>query len=216
MTTRTRALTLVEVMMAACVLALVMGGSFAALLQCRRLTEGSIRQNATITVVQGYLEQIKEAELANVPYYSGTTLVPGGNNDPIAGVATADRGKAIKTLLNNTDVDTIANADGETISDYLLISSGDPVDPSSVTPGAAAPSGVIDNYKYIDLKKTSTTTDNLKLRIWVWVKDASNSGIDATQVRAITIVYQWADQDGGRIRWFVGSLRTLRSAVPTV
>lgn len=215
-TARSRALTLVEVMVASCVLALVMGGSFAALIQSRRLTEGSINQNAALTVAQGYLEQIKEAEFATVPYYSGTTLITGGTNDTIAGLDAADRGKAIKTLLNNTDVDTIANAGGESISDYLLISSGDPVNPSSITPGATAPTGVIDNYKMIDLKKTSTTSDGLRLRLWVWVKDASNSGIDATQVRSITIIYQWADRDGGRTRWFIGSLRSLRSAVPTV
>jgi hypothetical protein len=214
--TRARALTLVEVMVASGVLAIVMGGSFAALLQCRRITEGSINQNAAMTVVQGYLEQIKEAEFATVPYYSGTTLITGGNNDPIAGLATADRGKAIKTLLNNTNVDTIANADGESISDYLLISSGSPVNPRTITPGATAPTGVVDNRKTIDLKGTSSTTDGLQLRLWVWVQDASNSGIDATQVRSITIVYQWADRDGGRIRWHIGSLRSLRSAVPTV
>ena len=48
------------------------------------------------------------------------------------------------------------------------------------------------------------------------MKDASDQGHDATQVRAITIIYQWAMNDGANTRWFVGSVRALRSAVPTV
>lgn len=195
---------------------MVVVGVLAALVQSRRLTEGSIYQNAAITVVQGYLEQIKESDFANVPYYLGNTLVAGNSNDPIAGVSSANRPKAIKTLLNNTDVDTMANADGETISDYLLISAGDPPSLSSFVPGGAAPAGVEDNVKLIDVNQTTNKADDLRLRMWVWVKDASASSYDATQVRSITIIYQWAMTDGARTRWFVGTVRSLRSAVPTV
>ncbi len=209
-------LTLVEVMAAAAVLGLVIVGVLAGLIQSRRLTEGSIYQNAALTVVQGYLEQIKESDFANVPYYQGSTLVAGNSNDPIAGVTSANRSKAIKTLLNNTDVDTIANADGETISDYLLISSGTPPTLSSITPGGTAPSGVEDNVKLIDVNQTTSKSDDLRLRLWVWVTDASASSYDATQVRSVVIIYQWAMNDGAKTRWFLGSVRSLRSAVPTV
>lgn len=203
-------------MAAAGVLGLVIVGILGALLQSRRLTEGSIYQNAALTVVQGYLEQIKEADFANVPYYMGSTLVAGNSNDPIAGVSAANRAKAIKTLLNNTDVDTVANADGETISDYLLISSGNPPALSSIVPGGTAPAGVEDNLKLIDVNQTVSKSDDLRLRLWVWVRDVSAPSFDATQVRSITIIYQWAMKDGGKTRWFVGSVRSLRSAVPTV
>lgn len=213
---RARALTLVEVMTASGVLGMVVVGVLAALVQSRRLTEGSIYQNAALTVVQGYLEQIKESDFANVPYYLGNTLIAGNSNDPIAGVTSANRSKAIKTLLNNTDVDTIANADGETISDFLLISAGDPPALSSITPGGTTPSGVEDNVKLIDVNQTTSKSDDLRLRLWVWVKDASASSYDATQVRSIVIIYQWAMSDGGKTRWFVGSVRSIRSAVPTV
>jgi hypothetical protein len=213
---RLRALTLVEVLIASGVLALVVVGVLGALVQSRRLTEGSIYQNAAITVVQGYLEQIKEADFANVPYYNGSSLIAGNSNDPIAGVASANRSKAIKTLLNNTDVDTVGNADGETISDFLLISSGNPPTLSSITPGGTAPSGVEDNVKLVDVNQTTSKSDDLRLRIWVWVKDASAAGHDATQVRSITIIYHWAMNDGTKTKWFVGSVRSLRSAVPTV
>lgn len=214
--TRLRALTLIEVIVASSVLGMVIVGSLAGLIQSRKLTEGSIYQNAALTVVQGYLEQIKEADFANVPYYQGSTLIPGNSNDPIAGLPSSKRNKAIKTLLNNTDVDTLASPDGETLSDYLLISSGSPVDPSSVVPSATLPTGVEDNLKQIDVNQTTSTNDDLQLRLWVWVQDASNNGVDATQVRSITIVYQWAMNANPRTRWFVGSLRCLRSSVPTL
>lgn len=214
--TRVRGLTLIEVMVSAGVLGLVVVGSLAGLVQSRKLTEGSIYQNAATTVVQGYMEQIKEADFANVPYYRGNTLVPSSSNDPIAGVTSANRGKAIKTLLNNTDVDTLDDAGGETITDFLLISEGNPVDVSTITPGAAAPTGVEDNLKLIDVNQTTSTTDDLRLRLWVWVQDASNVGVDATQVRSITIVYQWAMNGSPRAVWFVGSVRCIRSAVPTI
>lgn len=209
---RSSGLTLVEVMVASAVLGIVMAGSLAALLQSRRLTEGSIYQSAATTVVQGYLEQIKENKITNIPYYSGTTLIPGSENDPILGVSSAKRNLAIKTYLNNTDVD-VPNPSDETISDFLLISSGTPVNPKTLVPNGATPTGVEDNVKLIDVNKTVSKSDDLRLRLWIWVTDASNSGIDATNVRSITIVYQWAHNDGRNTRWFVSSVRCLRSAV---
>lgn len=211
-----RALTLVEVLVASGLLSMVVVGVLAALVQSRRLTEGSIYHNAALTVVQGYLEQIKEADFANVPYYNGSTLYASNSNDPIAGVTSQNRAKAIKTLLNNTDVDTLDETNGETISDFLLISSGNPPSLSSVVAGGTAPSGVEDNLKLIDVNQTDSKADDLRLRLWVWVQDASAPTHDATQLRAITIIYHWAMNDGRNTRWFKGSVRALRSAVPTV
>jgi Tfp pilus assembly protein PilV len=213
-----RALTLVEVMVATGVLGMVIVGCLGALVQSRRITETSIYQNAAITVVQGYLEQIKEAEIASIPYYSGSTLIPSNSTDPIVGVSTANRPKAIKTLLNNTDVDTIGTASGETITDFLLISSGTPPSIASIVPGAALPIGsnIEDNTKLIDVNQSLVKTEDLRLRLWVWVQDLSAAGTDATQVRGITIIYQWARADGNRVRWFVDSVRSIRSSVPTM
>ncbi len=56
------ALTIVEVMVALGVLAMLMFGLFAALLQSRRLTEASIYQNSANTIIQGYIEQMKNME----------------------------------------------------------------------------------------------------------------------------------------------------------
>ncbi len=212
----TRALTLIEVMVASLVLGLVVVGSLQVLLQSRKITEGSIYQNAAITVVQGYMEQIKETEFSKLPYYQGSTLVPGSSTDPIAGLATENRGKAITTWLNNTDVDTLGNENGETITDYLLISSGTPIAPTAVTPGGTAPNGVEDNLKLIDVNQTVSKADDLRLRLWVWVQDISAPTVDATQVRSVKVVYQWKMNANPNSRWFVGSSSTMRSSVPTL
>ena len=212
----TRALTLIEVMIASLVLTLVMFSSMNVLLQNRKVTETSIFQNAAMTVVQGYMEQVKEAKFSTVCYYKDGVLVPANTDDPIEGLTSEQRAKAIKTYLNNTDVDTIGNEDGETITDYLMISSGTPIAVTNVTPGGTTPNGVIDNYKIIDVNQTAAKEDDLHLRIWVWVDDISAPTIDATQVRSIKLIYQWKMTNNPKARWYVGAARTMRSSVPTL
>lgn len=212
----TRALTLIEVMVASLVLTLVMVSTINVLIQNRKVTETSIFQNAAMTVIQGYMEQIKEAKFATVCYYKDGVLVPADTDDPIEGLTTEQRAKAIKTALNNTDVDTMGNEDGETITDYLMISSGTPIAVTAVTPGGATPTGVVDNYKVVDVNQTASKTDDLQLRIWVWVDDISAPAVDATQVRSIKLIYQWKMTANPEARWYVGAARTMRSSVPTL
>ena len=208
----TRALTLTEVMVATLVLGLVVVGSLQVLIQTRKITEGSIYQNAAITVVQGYMEQIKEAKFTNMPYYKDGNLVAGNTDDPIPGLDNAQRSKAIKTYLNNTDADD----EGESTVDYLLISEGNPLLPANITPGGATPNGIEDNFKLIDVNQTLETNDDLRLRLWIWVQDISAPAADATQVRSIKVVYQWKMNANPSSRWFVGSMSTMRSSVPTL
>ena len=46
--------------------------------------------------------------------------------------------------------------------------------------------------------------------------DASDNAIDATQVRSITVIYQWRFFDGSNSagRWHLNSVRNIRSAAP--
>lgn len=192
-------MTLVEVCVSFTVLMLLMAGLLSALMQSRRLTEGSIAQNSALIVVQGYLEQIKNMDFSALPYYGtdGTTLHPG------ADTATGHQAY-IPTLSDENTADT------------LVISPGSPVDPSLITPGSAAPGGVVDNAKSVLISQVSGGSGSpLKLRLWVWIQDISDSSIDATQVRAITVVYQYSLADGAKAKWFVNSVRTIRSSVPT-
>lgn len=188
-------MSLFEVCIAIGVLTLLLAGILAALLQSRRLTEGSIYQNSALTIVQGYLEQVKNMEFASLPYYDKSgNLVPGSGS-------------------SSTEVTTRID---EATTDPLLISSGSPPDLASITPGGSGPTGTVNNDKIIDINQTPTSTnDDLRLRLWVWIQDISDGTVDATEVRAITIIYHYRLTDGTRSRWFVGSVRNIRSAVPT-
>src|SRR5882672_2796967 len=61
-----RAMSLVEVMVASGVLSMIILGVLQGMLQSRRMTEGSIRQETVASLVQGYMEQIKSLKYATV------------------------------------------------------------------------------------------------------------------------------------------------------
>ncbi|HEY0968465.1 MAG TPA: hypothetical protein VGD88_13825 [Opitutaceae bacterium] len=187
-------MTLVEVSVALTILSLVIVGAYGALLVSRRLTEGSIYQNSATTIVQGYIEQMKNMEFTDLPYYtSGGTLVAGS-------------GSASNEVPTKLD---------EVTPDVLNISSGNPPALSTITPGGTAPTGVVNNAKVIDINQSGLASNSLQLKLWVWIQDVSDASFDATQVRAITIIYHWRTNDGAKTRWFLGTVRTIRSTVPT-
>lgn len=204
---RRAGLTLVEVLVASAVLAMLGGGMLAVLTQSRNLTEGSIYQNSANTIMQGYVEQIKNMEFADLPYLTAAgTVVPGSVVD------------APTTILTR-GVRRVTGADGtmENISDPLLISTSATIPAANTILAAAVPTGVADNVKTFDINNTPTNTaDDLRLRVWIWVNDLTNSSVDATQVRGVTIIYSWRPNNAGaNSRAFVGSVRTVRSSVPT-
>jgi hypothetical protein len=158
------------------------------------VTEGSIFQNSATTIVQGYIEHIKNMEFSALPYYNSSgTLVAG----------------------SGSTTNEIATRLDDVTPDPLLISSGSPPALSNIIPGGTTPNGVIDNLKSININQTTNTSDDLQLKLWVWVQDISDSSIGATQVRAITIIYQWRFASGSSTRWYIGTVRSIRSAVIT-
>lgn len=189
-----RGFTLVEAAVSTTILAVAVGGLLALFLQSRRLTEGSIYQNSAITIVQGYIEQMKNMEFTDLPYVSTSgTLVAGASSTTAAEVPTRlDESTPDTLLISNCAIPTLSSITSDT-----------------------APTGVTDNIKLIDINQTATTTDDLKMHIWVWIKDISGSSPDATQVRSITVIYTWRVNDGARSNVFKGTVRTIRSAVPT-
>lgn len=202
-------------------LALLIAGIIAVLIQSRRLTEGSICQNSANTIVQGYIEQMKNMELTDLPYYtSAGSLVAGSGTSADANLSyynynsnTLTAGPRPGCSANNE----IPSLLDDTTRDPLFISSGDPPAANSIIPGAAAPSGIIDNVKLVDINQTPlTNADDLQLRLWVWIKDLTGAGADVTVVRSITIVYQWRVKDGALFRYSIGTVRTIRSDVPTL
>ncbi len=202
-----RAFSLVEVLVAAGVLTMLVGGLFAAMLQSRRLTEGSIFQNSANTIMQGYVEQIKNMEFADLPYLTKAgTISPGTVSGSPA------------TLLTRSIVRVVNAADGsvENQSDPLVISSATTIPKPSTILDADTPADVVDNIKLFDINNTpDNPSDDLRLRVWIWINDISDDTRDATRVRGITIIYSWRVNGLKDTRSFVGTVRTIRSSVPT-
>lgn len=190
-----RGFTLVETTISMGVLAILMVGVLSALMLSRRMTEGSIYQNSALTIIQGYIEQMKNMEFASLPYTNSSGTVFAG------------------TGVNAYDVPTRLD---ESTTDVLQISPAAIPALSGITPGVT-PTGIRDNIKLIDINQTpSNTNDDLRLNIWAWVQDITDASVDATQVRAITFIYQWQNNDGSRSRPYKGTVRTIRSAVMTL
>lgn len=220
-------MTLIEVAIAMSVLALSMGGVFAVLMQSRRLTEGSVVQNSALTIMQGYIEQMKNMDLVQVV---------GGSDD---------KGNPV---LNTGSYSIMTRLD-DLHSDYLQTSTGTPPAISTLTPGVT-PAGVVDNLKNFDVIRDSSATSDysvdstgsaqtnavswasvwphaltypagnigktdLKLNVWVWVSDLSGTTAMAQKVYGITLIYTWQYADGNRVKYIIGSLRSVRSTVPT-
>lgn len=202
-----RALTLVEIMVAIGVLAMLAGGMLATLIQSRNFTEGSLYQNTANSIMQGYIEQIKNMEFTDLPYTTPAGVVVPG---PVAGQPA--------TLLTR-GVARVTGVGGamENIIDPLTISTATTIPNQSNLLLSSTPVGIIDNVKTFDINNTpDNEADDLRLRIWIWIQDISNPATDATQVRGVTILYSWRpNNDTSTARAFVGTVRTIRSAVPT-
>ena len=193
---RRRGSILIELALGVSVMSVVFAGTLSAFVQSRRMTEGSVFQNSATTVIQGYLEQIKNIEYQDIPYYNGATLMRGS--------------------IPTTDDKIYTQLDSDTL-DVLRISSGTPILPSAVTPGVVPTvTGLVDNFKAIDINDTpDDTNDDLIMHLWVWVTPLDNASTGVASSRSIKIVYTWSFNNGGIARTEVSSIATIRSVVPT-
>lgn len=130
-----RAMTLAEVLIAIFVMALLTLGILSILIQSRRLTEGSIYQQTATTVASGYLEQLRNMDLASLCNYDTN------------GNAQLTASYTLPTLYPQPDTST------EATSDPIATTPGTPPSPSSITPGTT-PSGIVDNLKSFDMTKS--------------------------------------------------------------
>lgn len=189
-----RGSTLIELAIGSTVMAMVFAGVAGTFIQSRRLTESSIYMNSALTVVQGYLEQIKNLEFAELPYYTADGLFRGTH-------ATAD--DQVYTQLDSETYDT------------LSISPGTPPDASTLTPYATPP-GAVDNFKSIDVNDTpDNPDDDLAMNLWIWIQPLEDPIAGIAPARSITIIYNWTFNDGGISNRFIDSIVTVRSVVPT-
>jgi hypothetical protein len=98
--------------------------------------------------------------------------------------------------------------------DPLTLSWGTP--PATMPAAGAVPTGGVTNTRVIDINNTPTNTkDDLEMKLWVWVQDLTGTSPDVVDAKAITVIYNWKTKDGGRERITQGSVRTIRSLVPS-
>ncbi len=199
---RLSALTLVEVLVALVVLLILMVGVFSALTFAHRTAQENICGNAAYANVRAAMEQIiRGVGFNNLPYTDGSNNLFQGTG---VSAAINDANRSVPVIFN-----------GNT-STNLLVSVCSLPDLTALVPGAAAPSGVREADVFVDINNTpGYANDDLEIKIWLWVQDASVVAVDATQVRAITIIYHWRFRDGARDRWHVGVVRNIRSSAPT-
>jgi len=226
---RQRGLTLIEVTVALSILVLLMAGIFATLMQSRRLTESSIGQNAALTLVQGYMEQLKTMPLKDVV---NAAVDPAAGGAPNLAVSYSIPTRFKEPPASGTD-------DG---TDPLITSTGTPPALSSITPGVT-PSGVKDNLKNFAVSTStrpaavawstlwpgaqtyptpSTTVQtstaypsDMQINLWIWIQDLSGTSTYAADVYGITIIYTFRSSLGGSVRYHTGSIRSVRSAIPS-
>lgn len=184
---RTRAFTLVEVLIASLVLTVTSAGILAMIIQSRRLTEGSIVQNSVVTIMQGYIEQLKSLEYGLL----AVSLPTAPSVNP-----------TLPTVLD------------EATPDPLTLSWGSP--PTALPAIGTTPTGAVTNTKSIAIKNPAVNpNDTLTLTIWVWVQDLTDIPNNVGGSKAITMIYTYQFRDGGRTKSFRSSLRTIRSVVPS-
>jgi hypothetical protein len=71
------------------------------------------------------------------------------------------------------------------------------------------------NASTFGVVSTTTGRTNMHLNLWVWIKNLSGTPTYAQKTYGITIIYTWQFVDGNRIRYSVGTVRSIRSAVPS-
>ena len=214
-------MTLVEVITALGIMSIMMVGILAALMQTRRLASASVAQNCALTIVQGYVEQLK--------------------NTPLQQFINANPADAqIKPILTSSFVlPTMKDQNNTTI---YLSTTKSTVSLSTLTgsPPGITPADVVDNLQTFDMDirtNAATTTwaaiwpganttltpyptttpgvTDLRMNFWVQITDLTPSASAKCKAYGFVIVYTWQYLDGGRIRYAMDSVRSIRSAVQT-
>jgi hypothetical protein len=184
-------MTLVEVVTAMCLIAVVSVSLIAASVLTRRLTEVAVYQSSVAAILQGYLEQIK-----NMPFDMLPISPPNGESTT---------GSSYVSLYS------VATQKDDVTPDALILSPLPALTVANLTP-PNVPSAVYDNSRTFDVNRAG----DLTVHLWLWIEDKTPSGLGATQqAKAITLLYMWQIQDGGTTRSYTGVIKNLRSIVAT-
>ena len=214
-------MTLVEVAVAVGILSIIVGGILASLLQMRRLAAVSVSQNAALTIVQGYIEQLK-----NMPLQQFVNADPADSqNNPRLTVSFV-----LPTLKDQSATVVQLSTTPSTVAMATL---------TGATPGVT-PAGVVDNLQAFDMDSraipgtntwqtiwpgaNSSTTPypsatpgktDLCMNFWVQITDLTPTSAAQCKAYGVVIVYTWRYLDGARIKYNLDYVRTIRSVVQT-
>ncbi len=214
-------MTLVEVIVASGVLAVMLGGILSSLIQMRRQAAAGVAQNTALTIVQGYIEQIK-----NIPLQDFV------NSDPV------DKQNNPRLTVSFA-LPTLKDQNATVIPLYTTPSTVALTTLTGAQPGVT-PTGVVDNLQTFDMDSrqipgtatwatvwpgaNSTLTPypttvpgktDLRMNFWVQIADLSPTSSAQSKVYSVVIVYTWQYLDGGNIKYRMDSVRTMRSGVQT-
>lgn len=214
-------MTLVEVVVAVGVLALMLGGILSSLIQMRRQAAASVAQNSALTIVHGYIEQIK-----NIPLQQFVNSDPADKqNNPRLTVSFA-----LPTLKDQSATVVQLFTTPSTVALHTM---------TGAKPGVT-PTGVVDNLQSFDMDSRNTPgtatwaaiwpgansaltpyptglpgKTDLRMNFWVHISDLSPTSSVQSKVYGVVIVYTWQYLDGGLVKYRMDSVRTMRSGVQT-
>jgi prepilin-type N-terminal cleavage/methylation domain-containing protein len=214
---RQRAFSLFEMMISMGLMTIIMTAVLAAFVQTRRLASASVAQSCAVTIVQGYIEQLKNIPLQN--FINSDATDP--QNNP--------------RLTVSFELPTMKD---QATTPITLWTTPSTVTASTLTGGTAgtSPTGAVDNLQAFDMdsrNQTGTGTwatiwpnannyptstpgrSDLRMNFWVQITDLTPSSTPKCKAYGILIVYTWQYTNGGRTSYFKDSVRTVRSAVQT-
>jgi type II secretory pathway pseudopilin PulG len=212
-------MTLLEVVVAMFVLALVFGGMLDALAQTHRMNAAVIAQSNATAIAQGYMEQLKTMLLSEFINSSGTDANSSPQLTATYSLPTCQSPSATAVQLYTTPPTVLVST---------LLGS-----PPGTTPTGA---NVVDNLQSFDVDNTASTAtttwsavwphatsytystaspglSDLHMNFWLQITDLNPSSIPKCKSYGILLVYTWQYNDGTRVRYQMSSLRGIRSAI---
>ena len=214
-------MTLVEVVTALGVMSIMMAGILAALMQSRRLASSSIAQNCAITIVQGYIEQLKNmplqefvnadaADVQDNPHLTTSFLLPTMKDQSNTEVqlSTTPSTVSLSTLTSATPGVTPAN-----VVDNLQTFAMDSQTAVGASTWAVAWPGA--NTTLTPYPSDPPGKTDLRMNFWVQITDLTPTASSKCKAYGMVIVYTWQYLDGGRVKYSMDTVRSIRSAVQT-
>lgn len=176
-------------------------GVLQALLQSRRMTEGSIRQSSVASLVQGYMEQIKSMKYAS------------DFSNALPSSPATSPGTTLAHWQSFVGLPIIPVKDSNQANIFICLATGNPPASTATTDFSTLPTDASRLVEAVDIDNSTSTSDDSTLYMWVWIKDMTVNNV--ADCKSITIAYQWTVKNGGQTKTYNDMTRTIRSVIPT-